>query len=131
MSDIPQELFYTKTHEWVKKEEDGSVTVGITQHAQELLGDMVFVELPETGANYGAGDDCAVVESVKAASDVYSPIAGEVIAINEVLADEPETVNKDAFGEGWIFKLQPEDLGEVDELLNAEAYAELIAEESD
>ena len=130
MSDIPQELYYTKTHEWVKKEEDGTLTVGISHHAQELLGDMVFVELPEVDASYGGGDDCAVVESVKAASDIYCPIAGEVIAVNEKLSDEPEIINKDAYGEGWIFKLQPEDAGEVDELLKAEAYAELIAEES-
>ncbi|HEB58253.1 MAG TPA: glycine cleavage system protein GcvH [Gammaproteobacteria bacterium] len=129
MSDIPNELFYTRTHEWVRREEDGTFTVGITHHAQELLGDLVFVELPEVGAALGAGDDCAVVESVKAASDVYCPVAGEIVAVNEALADEPEIINKDAFGDGWIFRLQPEDPGCLEDLLNAEAYAELIAEE--
>jgi len=129
MSNVPSELKYTKSHEWIRTETDGSITVGITDHAQELLGDMVFIELPETETNYTPGDECAVVESVKAASDVYSPITGEVIAINEELADAPETVNEDAFDTGWMFKMQPEDAGEIDELMSAEAYAELIAEE--
>ncbi|MEE8379158.1 MAG: glycine cleavage system protein GcvH, partial [Gammaproteobacteria bacterium] len=104
-------------------------TIGITDHAQELLGDMVFVELPETEATYTTGDDCAVVESVKAASDIYCPIAGEITSVNEDLADAPETINQDPFDAGWLFKLIPEDSGEVDELLDAEAYLELIAEE--
>lgn len=129
MSNLPNELRYTKSHEWVRTEADGSVTIGITDHAQELLGDMVFIELPEVEATYTAGDECAVVESVKAASDVYSPITGEVTAVNEDLADAPETVNSDAFGSGWIFKMQPEDAGEVDELMDAETYAELITDE--
>ncbi len=129
MSNVPTELRYTKSHEWVRIEEDGSVTVGITEHAQALLGDMVFVELPEIDATYTAGDECAVVESVKAASDVYSPITGEVTAINEDLADAPEILNQDAFGTGWMFKIQPEDAGEIDELMDAEAYADLIADE--
>ncbi len=129
MSDIPGDLYYTRTHEWVRPEEDGTFTVGITHHAQELLGDLVFVELPEVGAEMGAGDDCAVVESVKAASDVYCPVAGEVVAVNEALADEPEIINRDAFGDGWIFRLRPEDRGSVEDLLGPEAYAELIAEE--
>ncbi|MBL1277003.1 MAG: glycine cleavage system protein GcvH [Ectothiorhodospiraceae bacterium] len=129
MSNVPTELRYTKSHEWVRTEADGSVTIGITEHAQELLGDMVFIELPETEANYTAGDECAVVESVKAASDVYSPITGEITAVNEDLADSPETVNQDAFGAGWMFKMQPEDAGEIDELMDADAYQELLAEE--
>jgi len=126
---VPNELRYTKTHEWVRTESDGSVTVGITDHAQELLGDMVFVELPESEVTYTSGDDCAVVESVKAASDIYCPISGEIIAVNEELADAPETINQDPYDTGWLFKLTPEDEGEVDELLDAEAYQELIAEE--
>jgi glycine cleavage system H protein len=130
MSNVPGELKYTKSHEWVRVESDGSITVGITDHAQELLGDMVFIELPEVGATYTAGDDCAVVESVKAASDVYSPVTGEVIAVNEELADAPETVNQDAYDTGWMFKMTPEDAGEVDELMDAEAYGEFVAEES-
>jgi glycine cleavage system H protein len=129
MSNVPNELRYTKSHEWVRTEADGSITVGITEHAQELLGDMVFIELPETEANYTAGEECAVVESVKAASDVYSPITGEVIAINEELADAPETINQDAFDSGWMFKMKPEDAGEVEELMDAETYGELIADE--
>jgi glycine cleavage system H protein len=129
MSNLPNELRYTKSHEWVRTEADGSVTVGITDHAQGLLGDMVFIELPETEANYTAGEEIAVVESVKAASDVYSPITGEVIAINEELADAPEIINQDAFESGWMFKMQPEDAGEVDELMDAEAYGDLIADE--
>lgn len=131
MSNVPTELRYTKSHEWVRTEDDGSVTVGITDHAQALLGDMVFIELPETEANYNAGDECAVVESVKAASDVYCPITGEVTAVNEDLADTPETVNQDAFDTGWLFKMQPEDAGEIEELMDAEAYGELIEEEED
>ena len=129
MSNVPNELKYTKTHEWVRTESDDSITVGITDHAQELLGDMVFVELPETEATYTSGDDCAVVESVKAASDIYCPISGEITAVNETLADAPETINQDPYDTGWLFKLTPEDSGEVDELLDAEAYLELIAEE--
>jgi glycine cleavage system H protein len=129
MSNLPNELRYTKSHEWVRTEADGSITVGITDHAQGLLGDMVFIELPETEANYTAGEEIAVVESVKAASDVYSPITGEIIAINEELADAPEIINQDAFESGWMFKMQPEDAGEVDELMDAEAYGDLIADE--
>ena len=129
MSNVPNELKYTKTHEWVRTESDDSITVGITDHAQELLGDMVFVELPETEATYTSGDDCAVIESVKAASDIYCPISGEIIAVNEVLADAPETINQDPYDTGWMFKLAPEDSGEINELLDAEAYLELIAEE--
>ena len=129
MSNVPQELRYTKSHEWVRREDDGSVTVGITDHAQELLGDLVFVEAPEVGTTYASGEDCAVVESVKAASDVYAPISGEVIASNEALADAPETINSDPFGDGWIFKIKPDDEAELDDLMDADAYAEQIAAE--
>lgn len=129
MSNVPEELKYTKTHEWVRQEEDGSFTVGITDHAQGLLGDMVFIELPEIGANYGSGDDCAVVESVKAASDIYCPVDGDVTAVNEELNDAPEKVNEDPYGDAWLFKMAAEDAGEWDELLDAEAYKELIESE--
>ncbi len=123
MSNIPDNLKYTKSHEWVKDEGDGSVTVGITDHAQELLGDLVFVELPEVGAELSAGSECAVVESVKAASDVYSPVDGEVVAVNEDLADSPEAINEDPYG-AWIFKLKLSDPAQLDGLLDAAAYAE-------
>lgn len=130
MSNVPGELKYTKTHEWVRQNEDGMLTVGITDHAQELLGDMVYVELPEPGAKLGAGQDCAVVESVKAASDVYSPVAGEVVEVNAALADTPELVNQDAFGEGWLFKLRPGAAEDVGTLLDAAAYQQLVESES-
>ena len=130
MSNIPDDLHYTKTHEWVKQDADGTVTVGVTDHAQNLLGDMVFIELPDVGAAYNTGDDCAVVESVKAASDVYCPVSGEITETNEALVDAPEMVNQDPFGDGWLFKLKPNDAGEVEDLLNAEAYKELAEEES-
>lgn len=129
MSNVPSELLYTKSHEWVRRESDGSVTVGITHHAQELLGDLVFVETPEVGGSYDAGDDCAVVESVKAASDVYAPISGEVIESNELLANAPETINAEPYGDGWIFRIKPSDAAELDDLMNAEAYSEQIAAE--
>ena len=129
MSNVPEELKYTKTHEWVRQEEDGTVTIGITDHAQDLLGDMVFVETPEAGTNYGAGDDCAVVESVKAASDVYCPVNGEVTQVNEALADAPELINKDPFGEGWLFKLAPANSDDLSDLLDAQAYTELAESE--
>ena len=124
MSEIPAELGYAKTHEWARLEEDGTVTVGITDHAQDALGDVVFVELPEVGTDVSAGEEAGVVESVKAASDIYAPVSGTVTAINEVLEDAPETVNQDAFGDGWFFKMQINDAGELDELLDAEGYAE-------
>ena len=130
MSNVPAGLKYSKSHEWVKDNGDGTVTIGITEHAQELLGDMVFVEVPESGKTFSAGDDCAVVESVKAASDVYSPVSGEVIEGNEALADAPETINSDAFGEGWIFKLKLSDAGELDGLLDADAYQALVDSEA-
>ena len=130
MSNIPDDLHYTKTHEWVKQDADGTVTVGVSDHAQNLLGDMVFIELPDVGAEYNTGDDCAVVESVKAASDVYCPVSGEITDINEALVDAPEMVNQDPYGDGWLFKLKPNDAGEVEDLLNAEAYKELAEEEA-
>ena len=129
MSNTPTDLRYTNSHEWLRDEGDGTVTIGVTQHAQELLGDLVFVDLPEVGANLAAGDDSAVVESVKAASDVYSPVSGEVIAVNELLDGAPETINEDAFGEGWIFKLKIDDAAEIDGMLDAEAYEALVAAE--
>ena len=129
MSKTPNDLRYTKSHEWVKREADGSVTVGITDHAQGLLGDMVFVELPKIGANVTAGKECGVVESVKAASDVYAPIAGEITAVNTAVSDSPESVNKDAYG-AWMFKLKPSAAGDVDKLLDAKAYEALVASEA-
>ena len=122
MSDVPGDLKYTKSHEWVREEEDGSVVVGITDHAQSALGDLVFVEVPETGAEVSAGDACAVVESVKAASDVYSPLSGEVTEANDALADSPELVNQDPYGDGWIMRIQLSSPSELDDLLDAEAY---------
>jgi len=130
MSNVPGDLKYSKSHEWVKDNGDGTVTVGITEHAQGLLGDMVFVEVPEAGDEVTAGNDCAVVESVKAASDVYSPVTGEVTEGNEALADAPETINTDAFGAGWIFKVKLADASELDGLLDAEAYQALVDSEA-
>ncbi|QBY03578.1 glycine cleavage system protein GcvH [Thalassotalea sp. HSM 43] len=129
MSNIPSELKYASSHEWVRVEGDGTVTVGITEHAQELLGDMVFVELPEVGDEIEAGDDVAVAESVKAASDIYAPIGGEVVEINEELEDSPELVNSDAFGDGWMFKVKLSDVGELESLLDAEGYQNVVDEE--
>lgn len=126
MSNLPTELKYTKSHEWVKSHDDGTVTVGITDSAQELLGDLVFVELPEEGSVLAAGDQCAVVESVKAASDVYAPISGEIIAVNASLEDEPEQVNTDAFGTGWLFRMKPEQPEQIAALLNADSYSETL-----
>lgn len=130
MSDIPADLKYTKSHEWVRDNGDGTVTVGVTAHAQELLGDLVFVETPEVGATFSAEDACAVVESVKAASDVYAPLAGEVVDVNGALADAPETINQDPYGDGWIFQLKLEDTGALQGLMNAEAYNRQVEEES-
>lgn len=123
MSNIPAELKYVSSHEWVRDEGDGVYTIGITDHAQDLLGDVVFVELPEVGASFGAGDDIGVVESVKAASDIYAPISGEVVAINEALEDAPETVNGDPYGDGWFFQIKSSDAAEIGELLDADGYA--------
>lgn len=129
MSTIPKELKYTATHEWVRNEGDGIYTIGLTEHAQDLLGDMVFVELPEVGSNVDTGDDIAVAESVKAASDVYAPITGEIVEINEELENSPESVNSDPYGDGWLFKIKATDPSEVDGLLDAEAYEAVIEEE--
>ena len=126
-NNIPAELKYVSSHEWLRAEADGSVTVGVTHHAQELLGDIVFVELPEVGASLAAEDQAGVVESVKAASDVYAPIAGEVVAVNEGLPDAPETVNSDPYGEGWFFRIKPVNPADLDSLMNAEQYAAEIA----
>ena len=125
---IPTNLKYSKSHEWVKPEADGMVTVGITHHAQELLGDMVFIELPEVGRQLKQKEECAVAESVKAAADVYSPISGEVTAVNSPLVDEPEKINKDAYS-AWLFKLKPSNAAELDGLLDATAYTELVENE--
>jgi glycine cleavage system H protein len=127
-SNGPAELRYTKTHEWVKKLPDGTVVVGITDHAQHALGDLVFAEVPEAGRSVGASEACAVVESVKAASDVYSPIAGEVLGGNSALADTPEKINADPYGDGWLFKLRPANAADVDALLDAVAYAKHLDE---
>lgn len=124
MSQTPRELKYASSHEWARLEEDGTVTVGITDHAQEALGDVVFVELPDVGATLAAGDEAGVVESVKAASDIYAPVAGEVIAINEALEDAPELVNGDPYHDGWFYRLQPTDTSELDKLLDADDYDE-------
>lgn len=127
MSDIPLDLKYAASHEWSRLESDGTVTVGITDHAQEALGDVVYVELPEIGARFDAQGEIAVVESVKAASDIYAPVSGKVIAVNDALEDSPETVNQDPYGDGWFFRLQPDDAAELKGLLDAEAYAEVCA----
>jgi len=130
MSDIPSDLKYVASHEWIRDEGDGVVTIGITDHAQDLLGDVVFVELPEVGAEFATGDDLGVVESVKAASDVYAPLSGEILAINGDLEDAPELVNSDRYGEWWIVRLRLSDTTEVDDLLDADGYAELCEAES-
>ena len=122
MSNNPNELKYASSHEWARLEEDGSITVGITDHAQNALGDVVFVELPEVGAELTAGQEAGVVESVKAASDVYAPVSDKVIAINDALEDAPETINGDPYGEGWFYRIEPSDAAELEELLSAEAY---------
>jgi len=122
MSQSPQELRYVSSHEWVRLEDDGTATIGITDHAQEALGDVVFVELPEVGAQLGAGDEAGVVESVKAASDIYAPIGGEIIAINENLEDSPEVINADPYGDGWFFRMRLDDVADLDELMSAEQY---------
>lgn len=129
MSEVPQDLRYTRSHEWVRAEGDGTVTVGITEHAQEALGDLVFVEPPEVGTHLDREEACAVVESVKAASDLYAPVSGEVIEANDVLADAPETINSDPYGEGWILRLRPDDPAELETLLEPGAYQALVAEE--
>ena len=124
MSEIPSELRYAQSHEWARLEEDGTVTVGITDHAQQALGDVVYVEHPEEGQQVTAQEEAGVVESVKAASDIYAPVSGTVLAVNETLVDAPETVNEDPYGDGWFFRIDPDDVAELDDLMDAEAYAE-------
>lgn len=126
---IPGDLKYTKSHEWARLEADGTVTVGITHHAQELLGDMVYVENPAVGRQLAAGEECAVVESVKAASDVYAPVAGEVVAVNGSVVDSPEQINQDAYA-AWMFKIKPGNPAEVAGLLDAAAYQALVESEA-
>lgn len=128
MSEVPAELRYTKSHEWARQEDDGTITIGVTDHAQELLGDLVFVELPEVGDELSAEDACCVVESVKAASDVYMPISGEIVAINETLADTPEIINDSSYDDGWLFRLKPVSEDEISELMDAETYQSEIDE---
>ena len=130
MNNVPVELKYAKTHEYARTNDDGSVTVGISDSAQDQLGDIVFIELPEVGQTVAAGEACAVVESVKAASDVYAPVGGEVVEVNEALVDSPETVNQDAYGEGWLFRLQPEDVSEMAALMDGDAYEVFLASEA-
>jgi glycine cleavage system H protein len=126
MSNIPVELKYSKSHEWARHNDDGSVTVGISDSAQDQLGDMVFIEVPEVGQTVTAEEGCAVVESVKAASDVYAPVSGEVVEVNESLVDSPEAVNQDAYGAGWLFRIQPSEAAELDALMDGDAYAAFL-----
>jgi len=128
MSEMPGDLLYTKEHEWLRREDDGSVTVGITDHAQAALGDLVYVELPEQGMDLDAEGEMAVVESVKAASDVYAPIAGTVEAVNETLADDPEKINSDPYGDGWIVRIRPADTFDESELMSPDDYQALLDE---
>lgn len=128
MSNLPTELRYASSHEWARLEDDGSVVVGITDHAQDALGDVVFVELPEVGATVAMAAECAVVESVKAASDIYAPISGEIVEINENLEDAPETINADPYGDGWMFRIQPDNEDQLNDLLDADGYAAEIDE---
>ena len=130
MNEIPGDLKFLKSHEWARMEDDGTVTVGISEHAQGQLGDLVYVELPSIGDSVEAGNACAVVESVKAASDVYSPVSGKIIKVNDALGDKPETINEDAFGDGWIFRVAPSNPSEMEELLTPDDYAEQIEAES-
>jgi glycine cleavage system H protein len=130
MSNVPVELKYAKTHEWARINDDASVTVGISDSAQDQLGDMVFIELPEVGQTVVAAEACAVVESVKAASDVYAPVSGEIVEVNESLADSPETVNQDAYGEGWLFRLKSSDESEMSALMDGDAYETYLATEA-
>lgn len=128
MSDVPDNLKYTDSHEWLRLEQDGAVTVGITAYAQESIGDLVFVETPQVGRRLKTGEACAVVESVKAASDAYAPITGEVVEVNSRLAEEPELINSSPYGEGWLMRIQPDDAGELESLLDPEDYEHILAE---
>lgn len=131
MSEVPAQLLYTEEHEWLRLEDDGDVTVGITDHAQAALGELVFVEVPENDNDYNTGDACAVVESVKAASDVYCPLAGTVTRVNDALADEPELVNGSPYDDGWVFRIRPADATVLDGMMDAEAYERFLAELED
>jgi glycine cleavage system H protein len=131
MSDLPGDLLYTDDHEWLRREDDGSVTIGITDHAQAALGDLVYVELPEVGLDVDAAGEMAVVESVKAASDVYAPIGGSIVAVNENLADDPENINADAYGEGWIVRIQPAEAIDESALMSPDAYQTFLDELDD
>lgn len=131
MSEVHAELKYTREHEWLRPEPDGSITIGITDHAQAALGELVYVELPDIGTQCGLNEACAVVESVKAASDVYAPIAGEITATNQTLADSPELVNSSPYSEGWVLTLRPEDSAALDTLMDAAAYQQFVAELED
>lgn len=131
MSEIPGDLKFQKSHEWARVEDAGQVRVGISDHAQGLLGDLVYVELPKVGDRVEAGSGCAVIESVKAASDIYAPVSGEVVAVNDALADKPEMINEDAYGDGWLFVVKNTDADELDALLGPDDYAELIENEED
>ena len=130
MNEIPGDLRFLKSHEWARLEDDGNVTVGISEFAQSQLGDLVYVEVPTEGDSISAGNACAVVESVKAASDVYSPVSGVIVRANSALADRPEAINEDAFGEGWIFVVKPSDPSELDALMGPDEYADMIEAES-
>jgi glycine cleavage system H protein len=125
MSDVTGDLKFLSSHEWARVESDGTITIGISDHAQDLLGDIVFVELPEVGQSVDAENDTAIVESVKAASDIYSPLSGEVIEVNSLLEDQPEIINSSPYEDGWFFKLTPSDMGELDNLLSPEDYSEV------
>ena len=129
MSEIPGDLKFLKSHEWARVDGDGKVTVGISDHAQGLLGDLVYVELPNVGDRVEAGNACAVVESVKAASDVYAPVTGTVTAVNTALADKPETINEDAYGEGWLFVVQPSEADPLADLLSPDDYSQMLEDE--
>lgn len=131
MSDFPSELKFTRTHEWVRDEGEGIYTVGISEYAQSLLGDMVFIDLPEVGDTVDAGDECAVAESVKAASDIYSPLTGEIIVINDDLESNPELVNKDPYGDGWLFQIALSEPSDLDDLLDVDVYESSLDEEED
>ena len=129
MNEIPGDLKFLRSHEWARVDDNGRVTIGISEHAQAQLGDLVYVELPNVGDHVDQGGSCAVVESVKAASDIYSPVAGTIVAVNSALSDRPETINEDAYGEGWLFTVEPENLAQLEELLGPDDYAAMIEEE--
>jgi glycine cleavage system H protein len=129
MSEIPGDLKFLKSHEWARVEDDGKVTIGISDHAQGLLGDLVYVELPDVGDQINAGTACAVVESVKAASDVYAPLSGKVLEVNSALSDKPETINEDAYGDGWLFTMEIDDAEQLNDLLAPDDYAELLEDD--